>query len=311
MRGREDISLPPEKYVQLRGCIETIADRFNAGKEHLIFRDCVVKYSLREIRILLLIRIMDDLKINKKLKVTSPSPNCSARNDDSDCEEEEAKRQLNDSDNDCVPITRDVSKSMNQHNHILEEYQRKPRSTHLSIDISSCLPRDNSDNLQSSPNKSLVKKFDDANRRAKIFDSCKVNSPSFLAESPSNMASNKLYYPSITEKLEELKNEGGDKFSSFTSQQSTIPDLFQFPHRPIEQMTLLNNEVELERQSAKRKQTIKTNSSPDYVKDSFDTRIEPSSEKKRRLSPPEFDKLNFEGENVSGVMYFVLVSRLS
>ena len=274
----------------------------------MIFRDCIVKWSLGGFRLLIVIRIMDELKIDKKRKATSPNSN--ARNDDNDCEQEEAKRQLHDGDNDCVSITKDASQSVNHHNQMPEEHHRKPRSTHLSIDISSCLPCDNSDNFQSSHNKSLAKKLDDANRRAKIFDSCNVKSPAFLAESPSNMANNKMYYPSITEKLEELKNEGKDTFNSFTNQQSTIPELFQFPHRPIEQMTLLNNEVELERQSAKRKQSIREISSPDSVKDSFTTQIEPSSEKKRRLSPPEFDKLNFEGENVSGVLYFVRVFML-
>ena len=246
---------------------------------------------------------MDELKINYQRKVKSSDMGCNVRNDGrGSCAQEEAKSSLSDCDADRMLIVGEASQSLNQCNHIPEENQQNSRSAHMTIDISSCLRDDNEEVSRSCGNKSPVKKFDNANRRAKIFDSCKVKSPLLVIESPGSMAGNKLYYPSISETLEEMKKENGDKFSSLTSQQRTIPDPFQFPHRPIEQMTLLNCEVELERQSAKRKQTLKSKSSSDSVTDSFTTERESNSEKKRRLSPPEFDKLNFEGDNVSGVL---------
>jgi len=243
---------------------------------------------------------MDELGIDKKLKNKSTNSSCTT-DGRKECAQEEAKRLLSDVDIDHFVIIEDVSQSLNQHNQIPEENQQRPSSTHISVDISSCQRGNYKGSFNSSDNKPLEKKVDDANRRAIIFDSCNVRSPSFLAESPSSMASNKLHYSSRTETSEEMKKEGEEKFSPFTNQQITVSDPFQFPHRPIEQLTLLNSEVELERQSAKRRQALRSSSSIDSSANSCTSQGESNDEKRRRLSPPEFDKLNFEGDNVSGV----------
>ena len=244
---------------------------------------------------------MNELEADKKLKSKSSNSSCSSTDGRKKCAQEEAKRLFSDVDIDHFVIIEDVSQSLNQHNHIPEENQQRPRSTHLSVDILSCQRGSYKDSFHSPDNKPLEKKVDDTNRRAIIFDNCNVRSSSFLAESPSTMASNKLHYPSIAETSEEMKKEGEEKFSPFTNQQITVSDPFQFPHRPIEQLTLLNNEVELERQSAKRKQALRSNSSIDSSTNTCTSPGESNDEKRRRLSPPEFDKLNFEGDNVSGV----------
>ena len=249
---------------------------------------------------------MDQLKVNRKSEFKSCEIDCEEVTGAKRCEVEEkqAKKPMNGDDDDgdlkSKIVMRNVSQSLNQNNQKFTENQQKPRSSQLKIDISSC-PANEEDNSQIFSRLSPVKKLNETNRRAKIFDSCKVKSPSlFLAEG--NMANSTTYYPSLTETLEEMKKESEDKFSSMKNQQSTVPGSFQFPHRPIEQITLLNSEVELERQSSKRKQTLKSHASADSVKDSFLNEDVPNAAKRRALSPPEFDKLNFEGENVSGVL---------
>ena len=153
----------------------------------------------------------------------------------------------------------------------------------------------------------------DIDRRTKIFESCKVKSPVDIAESPTMTTKN--HFSSINDALEEMKKDAGQKFDSITRRQ-TVPDPFQFPHRPIEQITLLNSEVELERQSAKRKQTLKRPLNSEGDNSTLELNNEPREAKLRQTSLPEFHKLSFEGENVSGVlseMYFYLyqVSNLS
>eukprot|EP00795_Rhopilema_esculentum_P016443 gene16443-7856_t len=138
----------------------------------------------------------------------------------------------------------------------------------------------------------------DIDRRTKIFESCKVKSPIDIAESPTMTTKN--HFSSINDALEEMKKDAGKKFDSITRHQ-TVPDPFQFPHRPIEQITLLNSEVELERQSAKRKQTLKRPLNSEGDNSTLELNNEPREAKLRQTSLPEFHKLSFEGENVSGV----------
>lgn len=227
-----------------------------------------------------------------------------------DCEREEGEQQdlvvhktrnvNSSSDVDYEQVMCNVSKSLNQTDQKVVENQQIADRSQLTINVASCHATEgDSSPLFSRP--SPTQKLDELSRRARIFDSCKVNSPSLiLAASPLTMAAgNTVYYRSITETLQEMKKESGEKFSSITNQRRNMPDPFQFPHRPIEQITLLNSEVELERQSAKRKQTLKSNA--DAANATFNNEDESTVAKRRPASPPEFDKLSFEGENVSGV----------
>ena len=150
-----------------------------------------------------------------------------------------------------------------------------------------------------SPAQKILLSLEDVNRRARIFESCQVKSPNMTEQtSPVFNMANKNWR--INDTLQEMKKDSGEKYDSISRQQSAS-DPFQFPHRPIEQITLLNSEVELERQSAKRKQSMKLNTSAEDVNAPFELNDECQPAKRRPPSPPEFHKLTFEGENVSGV----------
>lgn len=232
---------------------------------------------------------MDETEMMEEVRI-----NGAEKAEEKPLEEERAKNSNGDI-NTAEAVIANVSKSANQNNQKPSQNPQIPQSTRLTIDLSSCCADEENALQYHHSCHSPIEKSGQTTRRARILDRCNVKSPSLvLTPSPSAMASN--YHSSITETLEEMKKESGDKFSSITNQGSSVPDPFQFPHRPIEQITLLNSEVELERKSAKRKQTLK--SGGDLVNDSFESEL---NAKRRPISPPEFDKLNFEGENVSGV----------
>lgn len=176
--------------------------------------------------------------------------------------------------------------------------------------ISNALQEGCVDKEPESPAQKILLSWEDVNRRARIFESCQVKSPNITEQtSPVFNMANKNWR--INDTLEEMKRDSGEKYDSISRQQSAS-DPFQFPHRPIEQITLLNSEVELERQSTKRKQSMKLNASAEDVNAAFELNDECQPAKRRPPSPPEFHKLTFEGENVSGVWYdkiFVFVYR--
>lgn len=153
-------------------------------------------------------------------------------------------------------------------------------------------PATNIDKEPKSPAQKILLSWEDVARRARIFESCGVFSPE---QSPVNMAQGP--YPSLNEAIEAMKNEAGQQYESFARQQ-TVPNPFQFPHRPIEKIELLNTEVELERQSAKRK-ALKRAPSIDEINSAFELDDEVAAKKKP--TSPYYQKLVFDGENVSGV----------
>ena len=140
-----------------------------------------------------------------------------------------------------------------------------------------------------------------------MFESCGVSSPE---KSPLNMANYDMaqgVFPYLNQSLEAIKKESVQQYESMARQQSD-QNLFQFPQRPIEKIQLLNSEVELERQSAKRKYSLLSqNEGGDNG--SIDSEIELPM--KKSSSSPYYQMLSIQGDNVSGVNNLAIVCGLT
>ena len=158
--------------------------------------------------------------------------------------------------------------------------------------------------------KKMLRSWKDVARRARIFEYCHVENPNVPTREPSENEESREQNGIIDSNeqgiLEEVRPRG-------RSQSVTNP--FNFPQKPIEQIEMLKNEVDLERlaqnevQHAKRSPKHSLRKQPPDLPMAIleetenDIFVEEEEEKDMKIIAPHFQRLSLMGDNVSGVRY--------
>lgn len=165
--------------------------------------------------------------------------------------------------------------------------------------------------------KKMLRTWKDAARRARIFEYCKVEDPN--AASVSSPQQEEASPPASKEVWGEKDNSEDDAPSSIPPparpRRPSLANPFTMPQKPIEQIELLKEEVNLERLST-HEQKVHSKRSPtgsfslkhpnlelvtDTILEETEDDIFKEEEKQQSHTAPLFQRLSLLGDNVSGV----------
>ena len=173
---------------------------------------------------------------------------------------------------------------------------------------------------ESKMEKKMLRTWKDVARRARIFEYCKVEDPNAAA----SVSSPQEEAPAASKEVwDDKDNKTEDDASSIPSparpRRPSLANPFNMPHKPIEQIELLKEEVNLERQST-HEQKVHPKRSPsssfsvkhpnlelvtDTILEETENDIFKEEEKQQPLTAPLFQRLSLLGDNVSGVRILI------
>ena len=176
----------------------------------------------------------------------------------------------------------------------------------------------------------MLRSWKDIARRVRLFEYCKVENPN---EEPTELNGENATQPPNGQKDADLRPSASgdetdgvdgrvqdiDQFETRPRKQS-LSSPFNFPQKPIEQIEMLRNEVNLERQSSFDKQQFSRSPShsfrlhnhpelPETILEETENDVIEEEADKLSLSLPLFQRLSLLGDNSSGVNV-LLISHL-
>lgn len=160
----------------------------------------------------------------------------------------------------------------------------------------------------------MLRSWKDIARRARIFEYCKVENPNEVpaeakhGEDVENEGDEAEDTASLNENSESLI-QGNDSFETRTRRQS-VSSPFNFPQKPIEQIEMLRDEVNLELKSSNEKPTSRSpltslrlqhHEMPDTILEETEDSVIKEEDDLLQIPLPLFQRLSLLGDNFSGV----------
>ena len=170
--------------------------------------------------------------------------------------------------------------------------------------------------VEQSEDGKMLRSWKDIARRARIFEYCKVDNPN--EEPVSKDEGLKLPVNGQSEEVFGSESDDGrvqeeDQVESRPRRQS-VSNPFNFPQKPIEQIEMLRDEVNLERQSSNEKQPFSRSPSQsirlqhshvETILEETENDVIADEAEKLDIPLPLFQRLSLLGDNFSGVKPFL------